>query len=180
MTAKAHIPSKQINFENLLGQQWRNFDKKETDVLSELRDFLKSESDSTIIHVGTDAQKTGRKNQCNYVVCVIVHDPFGRGCRVFYLKFRNIETYDLWQKLSNETLLSCCVASELTQELGESVRDRILVHVDANPNPKYRSSDYVKQLAGMVMGYGFRHVLKPESWCSSHAADHIVKSKNSR
>jgi len=164
-----------LTFENMLGMAWRNMDKKECDLLEGLAPFL--ESDTTIVHIGTDAQKAGTKGLCNYVVCVIVHDPFERGARVFYLKFRNIATHDLWQKLSNETLLSCTVASELTAQ-DETFRDRILVHVDANPDSRYASSDHVKSLAGMVMGYGFKHVLKPDSWASSHAADHIVKSKN--
>ena len=68
---------------------------------------------------------------------------------------------------------------ELTEEI-QDTRDNILVHVDANPDTRYESSTYVKQLAGMVMGFGFKHVLKPHSWCSSHAADHVVKNKNHR
>ena len=169
-----------IDFKNLLQSQWRNIDNNNCNLVEELQLFLNNESDSTVIHIGTDAQKTGKKNKCNYVLCVIVHDPFGRGCRVFYLKFKQVDTYDLYAKLSTETLLSCSIASELTTIMGEHVRDRILVHVDANPNPKYASSNHVKALAGMVMGYGFKHVVKPESWCSSHAADHIVKNKNER
>ncbi len=177
MNAKSHRPATKLDFEKLLELQWRNIDKKNVDLMEELAPYL--ESESVIVHIGTDAQKTGRRNQCNYVVCVIVHDPMQRGgARVFYVKFRNIETFDLWQKLSNETLLSCCVASEITAG-NEKARDQILVHVDANPNPRYASSNHVKALAGMVMGYGFNHVLKPNSWASSHCADHIVKSKNS-
>jgi len=168
-----------ITFNNLLQSQWRNIDKVDCDLVKELKAFLKSESDSTVVHIGTDAQKTGRKDMCNYVLCVIVHDPAGRGCRVFYLKFRNIDTHGLYEKLYNETMLSLQIAVELTEKM-PSLRDRILIHVDANPDTRFKSSSHVKNLAGMVMGYGFKHVLKPDSWCSSHAADHIVKSKNER
>jgi len=168
-----------LKFSNLLDLSWRNIDKKECDLVNDLQDFLSKESDSTIIHIGTDAQKASTKNKCNYVTCVIVHDPLGRGARVFYLKFRNISTNNLWEKLYNETMLSLQVSVELTEKM-EYARDRILVHVDANPDPRFKSSDHVKALAGMVVGYGFRHVLKPDSWASSHCADHIVKCKNNR
>jgi predicted RNase H-related nuclease YkuK (DUF458 family) len=168
-----------LKFSDLLKENWRNIEREDCNLVEELKLFLASESASTVVHIGTDAQKTGKRDKCNYVVCVIVHDPFGRGCRVFYLKFRNINTNNLWEKLYNETMLSLQVAVELS-EVMESIRERILVHVDANPNPKYKSSCHVKALAGMVMGFGFKHVLKPDSWCSSHAADHIVKNKNER
>jgi len=166
----------QIKFENLLQEQWRNIDKKNVDLVEGLEPFLASSS--TIVHIGTDAQKASKKGLCNYVTCVIVHDPFGRGARVFYLKFRNVPTNNLWEKLYNETMLSLQLAVELTEARGDVIRERILVHVDANPDTHYASSDHVKALAGMVVGYGFKHVLKPDSWASSHCADHIVKSKN--
>jgi len=166
-----------IKFDNLLGLRWCNIDKKECNLVQELCDFLDQEPECSIVHIGTDAQKNGLKDRCNYVLCVIVHSPQGRGCRVFYLKFKNVRTSNLWEKLFTETMLSLQVAVELSTT-EEVIRDHILVHVDANPNPKYQSSSHVKALAGMITGYGFKHVLKPDSWCSSHAADHIVKGKN--
>ena len=30
----------------------------------------------------------------------------------------------------------------------------------------------------MVVGHGFRCVLKPDAWCASHVADHAAKGKN--
>ena len=56
----------------------------------------------------------------------------------------------------------------------------IWVHVDANPDERYDSSDYVKQLAGMVAGSGFPVLVKPNAWCASHVADFAVKNKHFR
>jgi predicted RNase H-related nuclease YkuK (DUF458 family) len=47
--------------------------------------------------------------------------------------------------------------------------------MDANEDLRHRSSNYVQALAGMVVGYGFRVRLKPDSWCATHVADRLVK-----
>ena len=57
-------------------------------------------------------------------------------------------------------------------------KEQIEVHCDANPDVRYENNNFVKQLAGMIMGQGFAYVLKPNAWVSSHAADHIVKFKH--
>jgi len=167
------MSNKQIKFGQILDQHWRNIDKKDVDLLESLQKY--DEGQNFIIHIGTDAQRTGR-GKADFVVCVCVH-IVGKGGRVFYLKHKGIFINNLWEKLYNETMLSLTVAVALTGA-HEDLRDRILVHVDANPDTRYASSDHVQALAGMVVGYGFRHVLKPDSWASSHAADFIVKNKN--
>ena len=45
---------------------------------------------------------------------------------------------------------------------------------------RFDSSDYVKQLAGMVAGSGFPVLVKPNAWCASHVADYAVKGKHFR
>jgi len=165
--------SKQIDFDHILDQPWRNIDKKDVALLDALESY--DEDQNFIIHIGTDAQTAGH-GVADFVVCVCVH-VVGKGGRVFYLRHSNISVNNLWEKLYNETMLSLSVAMALT-EANSTFKDRILVHVDANPDTRYASSDHVQALAGMVVGYGFKHVLKPDSWASSHCADHIVKHKN--
>jgi len=173
---KHGIKLNQLKFENLLNNNWKTLKNKKCDLSEELQNILTPDS---ILHIGTDAQKNGSKSACDYVTCAIIHDPLNKCTRIFHIKFINIKTSSLWNKLFNETMLSLQLASELT-EANIAPQDIILVHVDANPNTKYKSSTHVKSLAGMCLGYGFKHVLKPDSWCSSHAADHLVKGKNKR
>ena len=54
------------------------------------------------------------------------------------------------------------------------------MHVDANVDLRHRSSKYVRALAGMVMGYGFKVMVKPHSWCATHVADFVVNGKHVR
>ena len=39
---------------------------------------------------------------------------------------------------------------------------------------------YVQELVGLVVGQGFKALIKPESWAASHAADHVVRAQGKR
>jgi predicted RNase H-related nuclease YkuK (DUF458 family) len=64
----------------------------------------------------------------------------------------------------------------IAMNLNGKIKNEINVHVDANPDERFASSKYVKELASMVMSQGFTCVLKPQSWAATHASDHIVRS----
>ena len=53
----------------------------------------------------------------------------------------------------------------------------LTVHIDANPVVAHKSSAYVQELVGLVVGQGFKALIKPESWAASHAADHVVRAQ---
>lgn len=124
------------------------------------------------VHIGTDAQKHGKF--LDFVTAVVVLDP-GKGGRVFYTKTRQSNINSLQHKLFTEVGLSLEIAQALCEHIDA---DQIQVHVDANTNLKWNSGKYHQQLAGMVVGSGFKAVLKPDAWCASHVADHAVNGKN--
>ena len=91
------------------------------------------------------------------------------------------DNLSLFDKLSMETWLSLELALRMNAEFDlPEEKKRIWVHVDANPDTRYDSSNYVKQLAGMVAGSGFPVLVKPDAWCASHVADFAVKNKHRR
>ena len=157
---------------SVIEQQWYTYDRDKVEDLESLALEL-LEDDETVVKIGTDAQKLGRKL---HFVTVLIFYRKGKGGRVLFTRERITRDYSLWEKLSTETWKSLEAAMYLENLLG--ARDRIEVHVDANEDTQYRSSDYVKQLSGMVMGQGFRCVLKPDAAASSHCADHVVKGKH--
>ena len=131
-----------------------------------------------IVHIGSDAQKSSRRMEFVTVACVL--NP-GKGGRVFYTRRFDRKNISLYEKLSTETWLSLDLAIRMNQIFGPTAgREQIWVHVDANPDERYDSSDYVKQLAGMVAGSGFPVLVKPNAWCASHVADYAVKKKHFR
>jgi predicted RNase H-related nuclease YkuK (DUF458 family) len=131
-----------------------------------------------IVHIGTDAQKTHRRMEFVTVACVL--NP-GKGGRVFYTRRFERKDVSLFEKLSMETWFSLELALQMNDVFDLPLeRKQIWVHVDANPDTRYDSSDYVKQLAGMVAGSGFPVLVKPDAWCASHVADFAVKNKHNR
>ena len=131
-----------------------------------------------VVHIGTDAQKTSTRMEYVTVACVL--NP-GKGGRVFYTRRQDRKEATLYEKLSTETWLSLDLAIRMHERFAlEPEAQQIWVHVDANPDERYDSSDYVKQLAGMVAGSGFPVLVKPNAWCASHVADFAVKNKHFR
>ncbi len=143
------------------------------DIYSEIQTLV--EIDERVIHIGTDSQK--RSERTDFVTVIAALIP-GRGGRLFYKREKFRGQVSLREKLFREVWLSIDVALALDQVLPEACS--IQVHVDANENVRFKSSSYAQQLAGMVSGQGFEVRLKPESWCASHAADHVVKYKHNR
>jgi uncharacterized protein len=139
------------------------------DIISEVQSLVGDEE--LVIHIGTDSQRHGRHT--DFVTVIAVLNP-GKGGRVFYQRERVARTKSLAQKLFREAELSLAVASALS----EAAAQEIIVHVDANEDLRHRSSAYVKALAGMVVGHGFKVQLKPNSWCATHVADHVVKERH--
>lgn len=145
------------------------------DVMSAVNALIRQ---GQIVHIGSDAQKSSKHMEFVTVACVL--NP-GKGGRVFYTRRSDRKNISLFEKLQTETWLSLDLAIRMHENFGlEAGREQIWVHVDANPDERYDSSSYVKQLAGMVAGSGFPVLVKPNAWCASHVADYAVKNKHFR
>jgi predicted RNase H-related nuclease YkuK (DUF458 family) len=157
------------------GRWWTLSGAEVLDVMSAVQAFVRQ---GQIVHIGTDAQKSSKRMEFVTVACVL--NP-GKGGRVFYTRRFERKNISLYEKLSTETWLSLDLAIRMHEIFGLAVvQEQIWVHVDANPDERYDSSDYVKQLAGMVAGSGFPVLVKPNAWCASHVADYAVKNKHFR
>jgi predicted RNase H-related nuclease YkuK (DUF458 family) len=158
------------------GNRWWTLSGVEVlDVMSAVQALVRR---GQVVHIGTDAQKSSKRMEFVTVACVL--NP-GKGGRVFYTRRFDRKDISLYEKLSTETWLSLDLAIRMNEAFGHAAaREKIWVHVDANPDERYDSSDYVKQLAGMVAGSGFPVLVKPNAWCASHVADYAVKNKHFR
>lgn len=157
--------------ESILDRKWRTLHRKEvTDIRQEVADLFKE--GERAVYIGTDAQKHGRHTE--FVTAVVVLNP-GKGGRAFYAKTTMEHVSSLQYKLFTEVSLSLEIALALCEAIPA---DSIEIHVDANTNMRWGSGPFHQRLAGMVVGHGFKAVLKPESWCASHVADHAVNHRN--
>jgi len=149
---------------------WRSLSGKPiTDLVAAVQELLRG--DREVIHVGSDSQNYGQAT--NYVTVVAVLDP-GHGGRVFYQRSSIPRAQTLAHKLFLEAELSLDTALFLSHTFAHD----IIVHVDVNEDLKHKSSQYVRALAGMVLGHGFQVRVKPDSWAATHLADSLVKGKH--
>lgn len=142
----------------------------EVDLDEQLRSLL-SHPDRQVF-VGTDSQNDRSRTEFVTVVCV---HTVGKGGRVFYCHERMPRIKSLRERLMREVWMSVETGITINGVIPE---DRELtIHIDVNPNLKYKSSVCVKEAVGLVQSQGFGYVLKPDSSVASHVADHILKER---
>ena len=150
---------------------WKTLSEaKIPDILQFVRDASR---DGQAVHIGTDSLQTGRVTQ--FVTVVVVLTP-RKGGRVAYRRATSPRITSLRERLLKEVWKSV----DLGLQLSPIVAGDLTVHVDANPVVSHRSAAYVQELVGLVVGQGFKALIKPESWAASHAADHVVRARGKR
>ncbi len=144
--------------------------------LTEIRipDILQFVADASrngqAVHIGTDSLQTRRFTQ--FVTVVVILTP-QRGGRVAYRREAVPRIASLRERLLTEVWKSV----DLGLRCSPLVKGDLTVHIDANPVVAHKSSAYVQELVGLVVGQGFKALIKPRSWAASSCADHIVRSR---
>jgi predicted RNase H-related nuclease YkuK (DUF458 family) len=125
--------------------------------------------DGQAVHIGTDSLQSGRVTQ--FVTVVVILAP-RKGGRVAYRREVVPRITSLRERLLKEVWKSVDLGLQFTS----IVTGDLTVHIDANPVVAHKSSAYVQELVGLVVGQGFKALINPESWAASHAADHVVRA----
>lgn len=161
----------------MIEKAWKTLGGQEIDLRSAIIDELMLVPDSDVV-IACDSQQVGQSTE--YVTVVVIHRP-SKGGRVFFCRERIPRVRELRERLWKEAWRSVELAMQLTTppDIGAYYPIHVsAIHIDANVDPKHKSSKYVEELVGLVMGQGFRAVVKPEAFAASHAADHAVKHRN--
>ena len=147
---------------------WKTLgERKIPDILQFVAEASK---DGQAVHIGTDSQQTGRLTQ--FVTVLVILTP-RKGGRVAYRREVVARIASLRERLLKEVWTSVDLGLQFTS----IVKGDLTVHIDANPVVKHKSSAYVQELVGLVVGQGFKALIKPDSWAASHAADHVVRAQ---
>jgi uncharacterized protein len=163
----------------VIEKKWKTLAGEEVDLRSAIEAELRAYPEVEVT-IASDSQQRGQWTE--YVTVVTLIRP-GKGGRVLFNREHIARIRELRERLWKETWRSTELAMELTEtpDIGERMKiDVAAIHIDANVDPKHKSSKYVEELVGLVVGQGFNAVVKPEAWAASHAADHAVKHKNER
>jgi len=145
-------------------------------MIEEAKKAIESSSSSSSIYIGADSIRYNNRGRwyAKYSTVVILHKDSKHGCKLFHRTVDLPDYGNLKQRLMTEVGYAIEAASELIEVIGER---HLEIHIDINPNPKYKSSVAVKEALGYVKGsLGIDAKIKPSSWAASHAADHLVRS----
>lgn len=163
----------------MIEKKWKTLAGETVDLRSAIEAEIRTYPDLEVT-IASDSQQRGQHTE--YVTVVTMIRP-GKGGRVLFTRELIARVRDLRERLWKETWRSTELAMELTEtpDIGErAVIDVSAIHIDANVDPKHKSSKYVEELVGLVVGQGFKAVVKPQAWAASHAADYAVKHKDER
>jgi len=140
------------------------------------REAILNSSEASSVYIGADSIRFKRKDghwYAKYSTVIILHMDSKHGARIFH---KNIEMRDfgnLRQRLISEVGFAIEAATAILDVLGER---KLEIHLDINPNPKYKSNVAVKEALGYVKGtLGIDAKIKPDSFAATHAADHVVR-----
>jgi predicted RNase H-related nuclease YkuK (DUF458 family) len=118
--------------------------------------------------VGSDSQAHGKYYRFATVVCLYRKGKGGMFYCTFEYSPRSNYKGSQHQRIYKEVECSINVAEHIEKCLGIVPT----VHIDASPKKaNWFTSAFSEQLKGYVMSYGFKAIIKPDSWGASYVAN---------
>ena len=140
------------------------------EVVSELTDFINKDSDAKYsVIVGSDSEE--RSGTAEFVSVIAVH-KIGSGGRYFWHKTPAEKVHSLRDRIYKEATYSLDLAHKVVDSLKEKIADNkygFEIHVDIGQVGP--TKDMIREITGMIKGYGFVAKIKPEAFGASNVAD---------
>ena len=145
--------------------------------LQEVKDFIAAQSPETKVYLGADSERINVRGKwyADYTLAVVVHIDGNHGCKIF----GDVQRERDWDQKANKPSLRLMQevykVSDLFHELADVLQDRhVEVHLDINPNERYKSSAVVNQAIGYIKGTcNIDAQVKPKAFAASYAADRL-------
>lgn len=139
--------------------------------LEDIPSFISNNRSEYEIYIGTDSKVKKKDKRVIYATCIILYKK-GRGGKILIAKERKQLPNSLRERLAIEVWKSIETSIALSKYLPGV---QIVVHVDVNQSQKYKSGDFCQELVSMVVGQGFKCVVKPDAWAAQSVADKFSK-----
>ena len=140
------------------------------ELVNELTDFINQDSYAKYsVIVGSDSEE--RNGTAEFVSVIAVH-KIGSGGRYFWHKTKAEKVHSLRDRIYREAMYSLNLAHKVINSLKDKIADNqygFEIHVDigqAGP-----TKDMIREITGMIRGYGFVAKIKPEAFGASNVAD---------
>lgn len=167
-----------------------------TEVVYSLADYMEdAPKEKYQVIIGSDSRTNNLENthKVDFITAIVIH-RLGMGGRYFWRKETKDNIYTLRQKIYEETNLSLATAQKLLNSLNNYLQNEknnsrpsrqkksgrpgsnnampqyeLEIHVDIGQDGPTR--EMIKEIVGMVNGFGFHARTKPESYAASKVAD---------
>lgn len=150
--------------------EWKTMSNRtKIDLVPYIEDYLIRKPE-TQIFIGSDSQVRGKLTHYAYVIVLYTER---KGGHVLYTK-ETINKIDWFNRLMREVNVSIQIGQMLMEK---GISRPITIDIDLNPDPKWKSNSVLRSVLGWGEGMGFKTRYKPEAFCASYAADHLVKGK---
>ncbi len=142
------------------------------ELIAEIKKYIAEHPEAEYkITVGTDSNAS---DYAQFVTAITIL-RVGNGGRYFWTRSEKIFCPTLRDRIYKETMQSITFVQELKSKLKDRLGEeffwdnQISVHIDVGR--KGPTKDLVESVVGMVKGYGFEAVIKPDSFCAFVVAD---------
>lgn len=148
-----------------------------SEVASRIQKFIKESPDSYYkLTIGSDSEvkPDGHSTQNLEIITAIVIYRKGYGGRYFWSKKKIKKVKSLREKIYQEVLMSIEAAKYLVPELKIDLSNKaksydLEIHIDVGEFGETR--EMIREVVGIVSGYGFTARTKPFSYAASNIAD---------
>jgi len=147
-------------------------------MFEEAKKVISESSEQSSIYIGSDSIRYKKDDDwyARYSTVVILHKDSKHGCKIWSNSVEMRDYTSLKQRLMTEASLAINAAMEIIDIVGNR---KLEIHLDINPNPKYKSNIAVTEALGYVRGLlGFDAKIKPEAFAATNCADHFSRSNS--
>jgi predicted RNase H-related nuclease YkuK (DUF458 family) len=155
--------------------------------LDEVKQYISNSSKESKVYLGVDSERVNvhGKWYADYTLAIVIHIDGKHGCKIFGEVERERDWDQKADKPSMRLMQEVYKVSELFQKLSEVLEDKhVEVHLDINPQERYKSSAVVQQAVGYIKGTcNIQALIKPDAFAASYAADRlkfILSKQNDR
>ena len=143
--------------------------------LSEVKNFIESQSNETKIYLGCDSERVMIKDQwyADYIIAIVIHIDGKHGCKIFGDVSREKDFDQKKNKPRYRLMNEVYKVSEMYLKLSDVLEGRdVEVHLDINPNEMHGSSCVINEAIGYIRGTcNVVPLVKPKAFAASYAAD---------
>lgn len=126
------------------------------------------------IIIGSDTSAYRTEPLTTSIITAVIVWRVGKGAVYFWTKSMPRVFHTRRDRIIGETMASLMLAQEIRSCLKDMIGDEFLwdgneIHADVGSTGETRV--YIREVTGLIRGFNFEPVIKPQAWCASVVAD---------